>query len=31
MLVREAAEDVVLMWAASEAEEWQNRVIFLSL
>lgn len=26
---REIAESIVLVWAASEAEEWVNRVVFI--
>jgi hypothetical protein len=28
---REVAESVVLMWAASEFEEWQNQIVYLPL
>ena len=28
---REAAEDIQLIWAATEAEEWVNRILYLPL
>jgi predicted nuclease of predicted toxin-antitoxin system len=31
MRVKVVAEDLLLMWAASETEEWQNRVVYLPL
>ena len=31
MRVGVVAEDLLLMWAASDAEEWQNKVVYLPL
>ena len=31
MRVKFVAEDLLLMWAASDAEEWQNTVVYLPL
>jgi len=31
MRVKFVAEDRLLMWAASDAEEWQNTVVYLPL
>jgi predicted nuclease of predicted toxin-antitoxin system len=31
MRVKVVAEDMLLMWAASDPEEWRNRVVYLPL
>ena len=31
LAVSAAANDLILMWAASEAEEWQNQMTYLPL
>ena len=31
MRVKFVAEDLLLMWSASDPEEWQNRVVYLPL
>ena len=31
MRVKFVAEDMLLMWAASEAEEWRNSIVYLPL
>jgi hypothetical protein len=29
--VSAASEDLILIWSATEAEEWKNRIVFLPL
>ena len=31
LAIREAAESLILIWAATEAEEWTNRIAFLPI
>jgi hypothetical protein len=31
LLVAPAVDDLILIWSASEAEEWLNRIVFLPL
>ena len=31
LAVQEAAEELLLIWAASEADEWQDRIVYLPL